>query len=287
MSNLAAALRSSPDKTNGAKLSRLIIDGGRLALQNVFDTIRRPSTLQAFLNKHYGTLHGLGKILNKTQWALLYPPGGAPPNSSDFDITLLFVLLRNICGLHPPASGWNNKPPPTDTSREANLARIKWFRNELYGHVTTTGVDAHSFSNHWMELSDTLVQLGLDQSEIDRLKSAPLDENCYLDLLCRWKVQEDDIKERVENVRTKVESVDAKVDDVGTKVENVDAKVENVDAKVENVGTKVDDVGTKLENVDAKLDALLSKVGKCIWIANSRQNALHKDVNHPCTSVGV
>ena len=219
MSNLAAALRSSPEKTNGAKLSRLIIDGGRLALQKVFDAIHHPSTLQVILNTHVATLRKLyGKILNKKQWELLFPPSGAPPNSSDFDITLLFVLLRNICGLHPPASGWNNKPPPTDTSREANLARIKWFRNELYGHVTTTGVDAHSFSNHWMELSDTLVQLGLDQSEIDRLKSAPLDENCYLDLLSKWMIQEEDVKEMVEDVKEMVENVRAKVDVLLSKV---------------------------------------------------------------------
>ena len=219
MSNLAASLRSSSKKTNGAKLSRLIIDGGRLALQKVFDAIHHPSTLQVILNTHVATLRKLyGKVLNKKQWELLFPPTGAPPNSSDFDITLLFVLLRNICALHPPTSGWNNKPPPTDTSREANLARIKWFRNELYGHVTTTGVDAHSFSNHWMELSDTLVQLGLDQSEIDRLKSAPLDEKCYLDLLCRWKIQENDIKERVEDVIKKVEDVGTKLDVLLSKV---------------------------------------------------------------------
>ena len=202
MSDLAAALRSSPEKTNGAKLSRLIIDGGRLALQKLFDSIPPPDTLQMFFNKHYVTLQGLQRrrILNTKQWELLFPPPGAPPNSSNFDITLLFVLLRNVCGLCPPATGWDTKPLEADKSREANLARIKWFRNELYGHVSTTGIDVHLFNKYWTEVSDTLVHLGLDQLGIDRLRDAPLDEDLYLELLTEWKTQEDDIKEQLKRL---------------------------------------------------------------------------------------
>ena len=206
---LAAALRSSHNKAYGAKLSRLIIDGGRLALQNVFDTICTPVPLHIFLNTHHTTLSKLlsRRILNGKQWDLLFPPHGVPPDSSTFDITLLFALLRNICGIHPPASGWDSLPPQTDHSLEANLARIKWFRNELYAHVTSTEIDAHLFSKYWVELSDTLVQLGLDQSEIDRLKHAPLDEKLYLELLSKWKIHEDDIKEQLDIINQKLDAV--------------------------------------------------------------------------------
>ena len=193
-------LRSSREKTNFAKLSRLIVDGGRSALQTVFDAVRHPNTLQGVFSTHYTILQGLlaRRILNRKQWDLLFPPGGALPDPSSFDITLLFVLLRNICGLHPPATGWDRKPSATDKLHEANLARIKWFRNEVYAHVTTTGIEAPLFTQYWVELSDTLVQLGLDQSEIDRLKSAPLDEDQYIGLLSKWKYEEDDIKEQLE-----------------------------------------------------------------------------------------
>ena len=213
---LAAALRSSPEKTNGAKLSRLIIDGGRLALQKLFDSIPPPDTLQTFFNKHYVTLQGLQRrrILNTKQWELLFPPTGAPPNSSNFDITLLFVLLRNVCGLYPPATGWDTKPPEADKSREANLARIKWFRNELYGHVTSTGIDVHLFNKYWTELSDTLVQLGLDKLEIDRLRNAPLDEDLSTDQLKKWKTQEDDVKEQLEIVNQKLDVLLSKASDI-------------------------------------------------------------------------
>ena len=221
---LAAALRSSPEKTNGAKLSRLIIDGGRLALQKLFDSIPPPDTLHMFFNKHYVTLQGLQRrrILNTKQWELLFPPTGAPPNSSNFDITLLFVLLRNVCGLYPPATGWDTKPLEADKSREANLARIKWFRNELYGHVTTTGIDVHLFNKYWTEVSDTLVHLGLDELEIDRLRDAPLDEDLYLDLLTEWKTQEDDIKEQLKIQNKSDQETHRKLDVLLSKVGDID-----------------------------------------------------------------
>ena len=213
---MATALRSSCEKTNGAKLSRLIVDGGRSAVQNVFEAIHPPNTLQVIFNTHYTTLQRLlkkRKVLNDKQWDLLFPPGGELPDPNSFDITLLFVLLRNICGLHPPATGWDKKPPATDKSREANLARIKWFRNEV-AHATTTAIDDSLFSQYWVELSDTLVQLGLDQSEIDRLKSAPLDEDQYIGLLSKWKREDDDIKEQLEILNQKVDAVLSKVFDV-------------------------------------------------------------------------
>ena len=133
-------LASSVEKTNGNKLSRLLIDGGTTVLRNVFDSHHPPANLAANLSsKHiHSTLTKLRhrKILNGSQWDKLFPPpGGGTPNSIYFDITLLFLLLRNICRLHPPRSGWDKMPPVSDTSFQANLARIKYYRNDLYAHV--------------------------------------------------------------------------------------------------------------------------------------------------------
>ena len=141
-------LASSREKTNGSKLSRLLIDGGTTVLRNIFDAIHPPANLTSDLNSNYSILSTLlrKRVLNGQQWDKLFPPGGGLPDSNTFDITLLFLLLTNICGLSPPLTGWHTKPSPGDNSLEANLARVKFFRNELYGHVTSTGVDATSFS---------------------------------------------------------------------------------------------------------------------------------------------
>jgi len=52
-------LASSLEKTNGAKLSRLLIDGGTTVLRNVFDGVHSPPNLTAGLNANYPTLNVL------------------------------------------------------------------------------------------------------------------------------------------------------------------------------------------------------------------------------------
>ena len=210
---MAAAARSplasSEEKTNGAKLSRLLIDGGTTVLRSVFDGCHPPANLAADLNACYSILNNLlhRRILNGHQWDKLFPPGGAAPDSNTFDITLLFLLLTNICRLSPPRTGWHSKPARSDTSLEANLARVKFFRNALYGHVTTTGVDTPIFTALWQEISALLVALGFDPGEIDRLKAERCGEEDYLDVLRGWAESEEDIKSQLKENKTKLEEV--------------------------------------------------------------------------------
>ena len=209
-------LASSVEKTNGAKLSRLLIDGGTTVLRNVFNGYHPPASLSAALNANYSTLQNLlrRKILHKPQWDLLFPPSGAPPDSQTFDITLLFLLLTKICGLSPPRSKWHKKPPLSDNSLEANLARIKFYRNELYGHVTTTGIADPTFSTLWQEISAVLVALGLQQAEIDRLKAEHCGEQEFLDALLEWADSEEDIKSQLKDIRDIETKVLQTVDEV-------------------------------------------------------------------------
>ena len=200
-------LASSKEKTNGAKLSRLIIDGGTTILRRVFDTHHPPANLAAHLNSCYSILNNLlrRRILNGHQWDKLFPVGGAAPDSNTFDITLLFLLLTNICGLTPPPTGWHCKPLPSDTSHEANFARIKFFRNQLYGHITTTGVDELMFNALWQEISAVLVSLGLSKGEVDRLKAERCGEDDYVDALRDWAESERDLKTQLNQVQSTVQ----------------------------------------------------------------------------------
>ena len=201
-------LTSSVEKTNGAKLSRLLIDGGTTVLRSVFDRHHPPANLAADLNTNYVTLSNLlsRRILNRHQWDKLFPPGGDVPDSNTFDITLLFLLLTTICGLSPPPSGWHKMPPSSDTSLEANLARVKWYRNELYGHVTTTGIKTAIFNVKWQEISAVLVSLGLSQSEVDRLKAEPCGDD-YISVVIQWMKSDEEIKSQLKELRDNQEEV--------------------------------------------------------------------------------
>ena len=208
-------LASTVEKTNGAKLSRLLIDGGTTVLRKIFDRHHPPANLLAALNTNYHTLNNLlrRRVLHKPQWDLLFPPGGATPDSNTFDITLLFLLLTHICGLSPPLSGWHTKPPPSDTSVEANLACIKFFRNQLYGHVTTTGIDAPTFSALWREISAVLIALGLPQGEIDRLKAERCGEEDFIDVLSEWADSEEDIRSQLKVIHQSQSKLQQTIDE--------------------------------------------------------------------------
>ena len=230
-------LASSVEKTNGAKLSTLLIDGGTTVLRKIFDGHHPPANLITDLNANYPILDNLlrRRILNGHQWDKLFPPGGVPPDSNTFDITLLFLLLTKICGLTPPPSGWHTKPPSSDTSHEANLARVKFYRNILYGHVTTTGVDTPTFSALWTEISGVLVSLGLDQAEVDRLKAEKGGEQDYIDVLVEWAASEENIKLQLENYRQAQAKTQQSVEELGVSLKGVKAGVKEINEKLDSL----------------------------------------------------
>ena len=238
-------LESFVEKTNGAKLSRLLIDGGTMVLRKIFDRYHPPANLLADFNANYHTLNNLlrRRVLHKPQWDLLFPPSGATPDSNTFDITLLFLLLTNICGLSPPPSGWHTKPPASDTSFEANLVRIKFFRNKLYGHVTTTGIDIPTFSALWLEISAVLVALGLPQAEIDRLKAERCGEKDFIDVLFEWADTEEDIKSQLKDISQTVDEVHStQLEDRKILQDSIKRKLEEVHREQTKTQQTVDEV---------------------------------------------
>ena len=250
-----APLASSVEKTNGAKLSRLLIDGGSTVLRKIFDGYHPPANLLADLNANYHTLNNLlrRRILHKPQWDLLFPPGGATPDSNTFDITLLFLLLTNICGLSPPPSGWHSKPPPVDTSIKANLARIKFFRNELYGHVKSTGIDIPTFSALWLEISAVLVALGLPQAEIDRLKAEHCGEEDFIDVLFEWANSEEDIKSQLKDIHQSQIKVQQAVDAVHLRQTNTERGVAKLLDRQEEFHHTLQETKSRVEESHEKL----------------------------------
>ena len=86
-------------------------------------------------------------VLSGAQWTKLYPAISSSVSSSNFDITLLLFLLKNICGLNPPATGWDSLPSTADTSIEGNIARVIYYRNTVYElHGSQASVDDATFN---------------------------------------------------------------------------------------------------------------------------------------------
>ena len=161
MASATPTSSSTKEATNYARLCRVLVDKGTCALRDCFDTICSPPTLRTVLAASQPTLQSLRsrRIINATQWGKLFPVGPALVSSRDFDITLLMILLRNICGLAAPLAGWDALPADTEISREADVARIRYFRN-IIAHADQASIDDATFDKHWKEIRDTLVRLG-------------------------------------------------------------------------------------------------------------------------------
>ena len=191
-SAVAPSFRSTKETTNYARLCRLLVDVSVHILRETFDKRRPTGDLNAVLSSPpvHAVLHSLRKkrILSPLQWGKLYPAIKSAVSSKNFDITLLMVLLRNICGLVRPATGWDTLPPATDATLEADIVRIKCYRNTVYGHASEASVDDPTFNQYWQDIQDALVRLGGAgyQSVIDDLKKECMDpvfEEHYIELL--------------------------------------------------------------------------------------------------------
>jgi molybdopterin biosynthesis enzyme MoaB len=112
----------------------LIIDGGLQILRNIIDKKLQNVSLSAFLQQERSTITKLRSrgIITQVQYDLLFPSGGSGPATTDLDITLIICLLRNIksFGLNKNFQ-WNSIPPQGDTSVEADISRLKIYRNEV------------------------------------------------------------------------------------------------------------------------------------------------------------
>ena len=205
----APSFHSTKETTNYARLCRLLVGVSAHILRETFDKRRPPGNLDTVLScpSIYRLLKLLRikKVLNPSQWDKLYPAIKSSVSSRNFDITILMVLLRNICGLAPPVTGWDTLPLATDTTLEADIVRIKCYRNTVYGHASEASVDDVTFNQYWQDIQDALVRLGGAgyQSAINDLKKECMDpdiEEHFKELLKQWVVDEVSIKERLDEI---------------------------------------------------------------------------------------
>ena len=173
---------TSEEKTNGTRLARLIIDGGTYVLRKLLDSVYPERKLLAKeLKKNFVKFQNLKskRVIFDHQWEKLFPPSGLP-DSKEFDITLLHLLIREVCYLPAPLTGWHKMPADDDQSLEANIARIKCFRNELC-HSVSTSIPNEKFEDKWNTIASSLeaIKIGVYRKKIQALKNDSIDHETH------------------------------------------------------------------------------------------------------------
>ena len=224
------------NQVNTLRLIRLLNEAATDALRRLFSSIHPPTAVSGILNSHAiktkitHLLHS--RVLNTSQWHKLYPPTGTP-DVKTFDVSLLFSLLRNICGLKSATDPiWTSYPLSLDRSDEANVARVRWYRNEVI-HGCTGGVDDHTFATYWADLANALKDLGTAQSELDALEKGALDVEKFQAVLLEWRAEEEDLRTGVRDVKGDTEEIIDSLKGLLQTVTNLPNKLEETAAKLQ------------------------------------------------------
>ena len=227
-------LRPTAGKGNFQRVTRLLIAGGTNLLREIFDARCPPINLPTMLRNPVTQKQLKAAKLTKPQWDCLYPSPGEYGKSTDFDVTLLFRLLRTICGLAPPATGWDALPPSSDHSLTAELARIKYYRNSVYGHVNQSmEVTDDEFPSLWQEISGALVRIAGQisagrehewQRTVDNFLKDPLtlEEEKNAQELDRWYKDDMEVKTSIERLNSATEEVRDVTEDVREGIERLE-----------------------------------------------------------------
>ena len=160
-----------------------------------------------------GALQSLRKrrILSSKHWDQLYPDHASSVSSEHFEPTLLMILLRTVCELTPPTAGWDAPPHSADTSREADIARVRYFMNSVLDLADQARVSDAVFVNLCENIRGMLVRLGGTHSgdamdKIMHQKMDPINMEHYNELLRQWKKKDDSIKDKINELESAVET---------------------------------------------------------------------------------
>ena len=240
------ALRTTDEKANFQRIARLLMCGGVTLLREVFDSIHSSANLPGVLSNPATVRQLNGARLTKPERDRIYLPSGGYGKSSDFDITLLFRLLRTICNMAPPITGWGTLPHNTDHTLVADLARIKYYRNSIYGHNQTMEIPDAEFVDLWREISEALVRIAgtLSNAKRDEWKKSiekflhdPLTPGAekYVSELQSWYKKDSDVKEEVEKLTNEMKQMKIKEEQMNIMLEQLTLKTERMNLMLEQM----------------------------------------------------
>lgn len=142
---------------NYIRLCRLITTVCGSLMRDILSRHIKPINLRNELNINRTKLE---QKMNTQQKEQIYLKAGCNSISpKDLDISVLYVLLRNICKLSPPTTGWGKPPQKGDNSVSAVIERIRHIRNSISAHNTHGKVSDTDFQQYWEELENSIIAM--------------------------------------------------------------------------------------------------------------------------------
>ncbi|CAG2202970.1 unnamed protein product [Mytilus edulis] len=153
-----ADMQKEINKHNHLKLVQLITSFGNNVLVDVLKQ-RLPDAEFGYAFK--GMRSRIIPLLDNHEQQLLYPDRGHYKGDlSDLDISLVYIILRNLNTICPHRNGWGNKPNDDDRCLSANIERIRIFKNMYVSHCSNYSLNDEDFLMTWKEIRQCILQLG-------------------------------------------------------------------------------------------------------------------------------
>ncbi|XP_066917868.1 protein Daple-like [Clytia hemisphaerica] len=235
--------------------------------QKLYQALSTPANRKTINDLKNGK-NGKKKVLQQDQVDALLPPTGNATDSSQFDVTLICILIINFTNLPAPLKGWKNKnPPATDLSIGAFVIRAREWRNYIH-HTDPDKINQTEFNQKWMEGEQIINNLGFTYDTM-QLKTMSLDlkyekvvKSMYLYLERKQETlskQQMALAAQHTALDTKHTALDTKHTALATQHTALDTKHTALDTKHTALDTKQTALDTKQTALDTKQTTLDTK----------------------------
>lgn len=151
----SSSYKSTEETTNANRACRLLLGPCTDQLRDVFRYYVPPATFPHVIVQQSPNL----PRLTVAQRDLILPRGRTYVGIyDDMDISLLYILLRNICNIVPHNNGWGSDPDHGDTSLSANIERIRIARNRCV-HSSSPSLSKTEFNSIWSDVRSSVVDI--------------------------------------------------------------------------------------------------------------------------------
>jgi hypothetical protein len=146
---------STPDTTNKSRVQRVVLGPCTDGLRDLLRFYVPPSTFSHVISVNRLNL----PRLTAHQRDLILPRTGHYRGCyDDMDISLLYILLRNVTNIPPQNNGWGFELDPSDRSISATIERIHLIHNRSLNH-SSMFMPNKEFYSIWSTIRSTMADL--------------------------------------------------------------------------------------------------------------------------------
>lgn len=145
---MMAARNLSEKQLNFARFSIVCVDIIKLPLIDILNIYIKPSELEKKIKACQSLLIGEYKLNSDQQKKCCYNSSKVP-DYSEFDVTLLYKFIRNLCPTLEPTNKWGNKPTKNDVCVGDDIERIRVLRNAYFAHSVVAEISDDDFKELW------------------------------------------------------------------------------------------------------------------------------------------